>query len=163
QPLGAPRLVPGTACVLAYALGVRARRVEDPLGLHLRVEHVAVDDHMSPRARMRRRAIIRRRAGRCGNIRRALCVPPPRCPASALMMTAVFLSRVIGYLRDAFIGARFGASNLTDAYFAAFTLPDFLNMLVAGGTLSITFLPIYSRYLAEGKPEEANRVLSIAM
>lgn len=83
--------------------------------------------------------------------------------AAALMMTAVFLSRVIGYLRDAFIAARFGASSLTDAYYAAFTIPDFLNMLVAGGTLSITFLPIYARYLAGDQADEANRVLSIAM
>jgi putative peptidoglycan lipid II flippase len=83
--------------------------------------------------------------------------------AAALMMTAVFLSRVIGYLRDAFIAARFGASSLTDAYYAAFTIPDFLNMLVAGGTLSITFLPIYARYLAEKREDEANRVLSVAM
>jgi putative peptidoglycan lipid II flippase len=83
--------------------------------------------------------------------------------AAALMMTAVFLSRIIGYLRDAFIAARFGASSLTDAYYAAFTIPDFLNMLVAGGTLSITFLPIYARYLARDAADEANHVLSIAM
>ena len=33
-------------------------------------------------------------------------------------------------------------------FFAAFTIPDWLNYLVAGGTLSISLLPIYARHLA---------------
>lgn len=77
------------------------------------------------------------------------------------MTGAVFLSRVIGYLRDGFIAARFGADGNTDAFFAAFTIPDWLNYLVAGGTLSITFLPIYARHLARNDETEANRVLGI--
>jgi len=87
-----------------------------------------------------------------------------RLGAAALLMTsAVFLSRVIGYLREAFVAARFGADLTTDAFYAAFTLPDWLNYLVAGGTLSITFLPVYGRYLAAGDEREANRVLSVVM
>jgi putative peptidoglycan lipid II flippase len=80
--------------------------------------------------------------------------------AALLMTTAVFLSRVIGYLREAYIAARFGASGTTDAFYAAFTIPDWLNHLVAGGTLSITFLPIYAGYLAANDEAQANRVLS---
>ena len=81
--------------------------------------------------------------------------------AAVLMTTAVFASRVIGYLREAYVAARFGATGLTDAFYAAFTIPDWLNHLVAGGTLSITFLPIYARHLAGGDEAGANRVLSI--
>lgn len=82
--------------------------------------------------------------------------------AAALLLTAaVFLSRVIGFFRDAYIAARFGAGPKTDAFFAAFTIPDWLNYLVAGGTLSITLLPIYARYLAAGDEEAANRALSV--
>lgn len=85
-----------------------------------------------------------------------------RLGAAALLMTsAVFLSRIIGYLREAFVAARFGASGATDAFYAAFTIPDWLNHLLAGGTLSITVLPLYTRYLAAGDEREANRVLSI--
>jgi putative peptidoglycan lipid II flippase len=85
-----------------------------------------------------------------------------RLGAAALLMTgAVFLSRVIGYLREAFVAARFGADRATDAFYAAFTIPDWLNYILAGGTLSITLLPIYARHLAEGDEREANRVLSI--
>lgn len=85
-----------------------------------------------------------------------------RLGAAALLMTsAVFLSRIIGYLREAYIAGRYGAHGTTDAFYAAFTIPDWLNYLVAGGTLSITFLPVYARYLAADDEREANRVLSI--
>jgi putative peptidoglycan lipid II flippase len=82
--------------------------------------------------------------------------------AAALLLTAaVFLSRVIGFLREAFIASRFGAGAETDAFFAAFTIPDWLNYLVAGGTLSISLLPIYGRHLAAGDEAAANRALSV--
>ena len=82
--------------------------------------------------------------------------------AAALLLTAaVFLSRVIGFLREAFIASRFGAGAETDAFFAAFTIPDWLNYLVAGGTLSISLLPIYGRHLAAGDERAANRALSV--
>ncbi len=77
------------------------------------------------------------------------------------MTVAVLLSRVIGFLREAFVAKWFGANGGTDAFFAAFTIPDWLNYLVAGGTLSITLLPVYARYLAADDEREANRVLSI--
>jgi putative peptidoglycan lipid II flippase len=76
------------------------------------------------------------------------------------MMGSVFLSRILGYARDAVIAYQQGASPETDAYFAAFTIPDFLNYLLAGGSLSITFIPIFSRYLAEGKEAEGHRSFS---
>ncbi|MBI5418932.1 MAG: murein biosynthesis integral membrane protein MurJ [Deltaproteobacteria bacterium] len=80
--------------------------------------------------------------------------------AAALMMASVFLSRILGYARDAVIAYQHGATPETDAYFAAFTIPDFLNYLLAGGALSITFIPIFFRYIAEGKEEEGCRSFS---
>ena len=47
--------------------------------------------------------------------------------ATLLLMSAVMLSRVVGYLREAYIAFAFGAGPQTDAYVAAFTLPDWLN------------------------------------
>jgi len=80
--------------------------------------------------------------------------------AAALMMGSVLLSRILGYARDAVIAWQHGATIETDAYFVAFTIPDFLNYLLAGGSLSITFIPIFSRYLAEGKEEDGFRSFS---
>jgi putative peptidoglycan lipid II flippase len=81
--------------------------------------------------------------------------------ATLLLISAVMLSRVIGYARDAYIAWAYGAGGATDAYVAAFTLPDFLNYIVAGGAASITFISIYTRFLAEKRDEDAQKTFSI--
>lgn len=81
--------------------------------------------------------------------------------ATLLLMTAVMLSRVIGYVREAYIAYAFGAGGVVDAYVAAFTLPDWLNYVVAGGTASITFISIYTRFLAQGREGEAQKTFSV--
>lgn len=81
--------------------------------------------------------------------------------ATILLMTTITLSRVIGYIREAYIAYAFGAGQQTDAYVAAFTLPDWLNYIVAGGTASITFISIYTRFLAEKREQDAQKTFSI--
>jgi len=81
--------------------------------------------------------------------------------ATMLLISAVMLSRVIGYIRDAYIAWAYGAGGATDAYVAAFTLPDFLNYIVAGGAASITFISIYTRFLAEKRDADAQKTFSI--
>ena len=81
--------------------------------------------------------------------------------ATLLLMTTITLSRVIGYIREAYIAYAFGAGQQTDAYVAAFTLPDWLNYIVAGGTASITFISIYTRFVAEKREPEAEKTFSI--
>ncbi len=81
--------------------------------------------------------------------------------ATLLLMSAIMLSRVIGYVREAYIAYAFGAGPATDAYVAGFTIPDWLNYLVAGGTASITFVSIYTRFLAEKKEAEAQKTFSV--
>jgi putative peptidoglycan lipid II flippase len=81
--------------------------------------------------------------------------------ATLLLISAVLLSRVIGYARDAYIAWAYGAGGATDAYVAAFTLPDFLNYIVAGGAASITFISIYTRFLAQKRDQDAQKTFSI--
>src|SRR5579862_219586 len=81
--------------------------------------------------------------------------------ATLLLISAVMASRVIGYARDAYIAWAYGAGGATDAYVAAFTLPDFLNYIVAGGAASITFISIYTRFLAEKRYADAEKTFSI--
>jgi putative peptidoglycan lipid II flippase len=83
--------------------------------------------------------------------------------ASLLLMGTVALSRVIGYVREAYIAYAFGAGAQTDAYVAAFTLPDFLNYILAGGAASITFISIYTRFLAEKRDADAQKTFSIVI
>jgi putative peptidoglycan lipid II flippase len=83
--------------------------------------------------------------------------------ATLLLMGTVMLSRVIGYLREAYIACAFGAGVQTDAYVAAFTLPDWLNYIVAGGAASITFISIYTRFLAENRDLDAKKTFSVVI
>ncbi|MFZ0318909.1 MAG: murein biosynthesis integral membrane protein MurJ [Candidatus Sulfotelmatobacter sp.] len=83
--------------------------------------------------------------------------------ATLLLMGAVMLSRVIGYVREAYIAYAFGAGPQTDAYVAAFTLPDWLNYIVAGGAASITFISIYTRFLAENRDADARKTFSVVI
>src|SRR5579862_4187675 len=83
--------------------------------------------------------------------------------ATLLLISAVMLSRVIGYARDAYIAWAYGAGGATDAYVAAFTLPDFLNFIVAVGAASITFISIYTRFLAEKRDADAQKTFSIVI
>jgi putative peptidoglycan lipid II flippase len=76
-------------------------------------------------------------------------------------MSTIMLSRMIGYVREAYIAWAFGANSVTDAYNAGFTIPDWLNYLVAGGTASITFVAIYTRFLAENREKEAEKTFSV--
>jgi putative peptidoglycan lipid II flippase len=80
--------------------------------------------------------------------------------ATLLLATTILLSRAFGFLREMYIAWAFGATSVTDAYNAGFTIPDWLNYLVAGGTASITFVSIYTRFLAENRAEEARKTFS---
>src|SRR6202167_2230315 len=83
--------------------------------------------------------------------------------ATLLLMGTVMLSRVIGYVREAYIAYAFGAEQQADAYVAAFTLPDWLNYILAGGAASITFISIYTRFLAEKREADAQKTFSIVI
>jgi putative peptidoglycan lipid II flippase len=58
--------------------------------------------------------------------------------ATVLLATTILLSRLVGFLREMYIAWAFGATSVTDAYNAGFTIPDWVNYLAAGGTASIT-------------------------
>ncbi len=62
----------------------------------------------------------------------------------------ILLSRILGFARDVVITGLLGAGPSADEYVAAFFVPDLLFYLMAGGYLSITFIPILSRHLAAG-------------
>jgi putative peptidoglycan lipid II flippase len=80
--------------------------------------------------------------------------------ASGIVMASVLASRVLGFFRDWTVAHQIGSNATTDAFYAAFTLPDFLNYLVAGGSLSLTFIPVFTRFASEDREEEAWHVFS---
>jgi putative peptidoglycan lipid II flippase len=83
--------------------------------------------------------------------------------AALIMMVSVFLSRVIGLVREIVIADFGGIGWEVDAYQVAFTLPEILNHLIVSGFLSITFIPIFSSYLVQDREAEGWRVFSIIL
>lgn len=80
--------------------------------------------------------------------------------ASVIWATSIFLSRLLGLVREQIVGRTLGATREADLYFASFTLPDFLNYLLAAGALSIVFIPIFIEHLRESGSERAWRAFS---
>lgn len=74
-------------------------------------------------------------------------------------MITVFLSRILGLLRDRMLTARFLPQEL-GIYFAAFRLPNLIFELLVMGALSTAFIPVFSRYLSRKKEEEAFKMAS---
>ncbi|MDA8344359.1 MAG: murein biosynthesis integral membrane protein MurJ [Thermaerobacter sp.] len=82
--------------------------------------------------------------------------------ATTIVALAMVLSRILGFFRSSVISALFGQGNLTDAYNAAFMVPDTFYMVLIGGGISSAFIPTLTRYIAEGNDDEGWRVTSIA-
>lgn len=79
---------------------------------------------------------------------------------TGFLMIMSALSRVLGYVREIVMTTAFGQSWLTDAYKAAFLIPDFLYLVLIGGAFSTAFIPVLSGYVSNHKEEEAWRVAS---
>lgn len=77
------------------------------------------------------------------------------------MFLSLTLSRFLGLIRDAIIAGKFGSNEFTDAYRLAFSVPDLLFFLIAGGALSSAFIPVFSEYLHTDREEEAWKVFSV--
>lgn len=80
--------------------------------------------------------------------------------AAAVISGSVLLSRILGLGRDALIAGLIGVNTDSDLYFQAFTIPDFLNYLVAGAYLTITLIPILSRHIEAGDRARASRAFT---
>ncbi|MCX6816976.1 MAG: murein biosynthesis integral membrane protein MurJ [Candidatus Beckwithbacteria bacterium] len=94
---------------------------------------------------------------------------PDTLSAASTLMFAVFLSRILGLLRDRFLaGAFFNplSSWQLDVYFAAFRLPDMIFQLLVVGAFSAAFIPVFSHYLIKEKHEAwhvASSVINIGL
>ncbi len=78
--------------------------------------------------------------------------------SSSLIAAGIALSRLSGLVRDAALAFFLGANVGADAFRAALKIPNLLQNLLGEGVLSASFIPTYSRLLAEDREEEAGRV-----
>ncbi len=77
--------------------------------------------------------------------------------ASLILALMIGLSRLTGFGRLIVASYFFGRGAQTDAYNAAFNIPDTLAILISGGLLATGFVPVFTRYLSAGESERARR------
>ncbi len=71
-----------------------------------------------------------------------------------------FISRVFGYIRDMVVASFFGTGVAADAFFVAFRLPNLLRRLIGEGSMTVSFIPVFTDYLKKGDKKEAERFLT---
>ncbi len=75
-----------------------------------------------------------------------------------LVAAGILISRIVGLVRQRVFNGYFGLTDTADAFASALRIPNFLQNLFGEGVLSASFIPVYSRLLAEGDDGEADRV-----
>ncbi len=79
-----------------------------------------------------------------------------------MMSVAVFLSRIMGLIRDTVMAYCFGTTYLNDAFVVGFKLPNLLRSLFGEGALSAAFVPIYNEIgIKEDRHKQINFALQV--
>ena len=73
----------------------------------------------------------------------------------------ISLSRILGFIRDILIARYVGVSVLSDAFFAAFRLPNFFRRVFAEGAFNSSFVPIFIEKLHNEKNPQNNHDVKI--
>jgi putative peptidoglycan lipid II flippase len=80
--------------------------------------------------------------------------------AAVILGATGLLSNILGLWRERVIAGTFGASHMTDAFYASFRLPDMIFNLLILGALSSAFIPVFVEKITEKKKDEANELAS---
>ncbi|MBN2283541.1 MAG: murein biosynthesis integral membrane protein MurJ [Deltaproteobacteria bacterium] len=81
--------------------------------------------------------------------------------AAGVVGFSTLLSRIFGFLRDMVVAAFFGAGLATDAFFVAFRIPNLLRSLLAEGSLTIAFVPVFTEYLDKRSKRDALELANV--
>jgi len=82
--------------------------------------------------------------------------------AAGVVGLATLLSRIFGFARDVVVAGFFGAGLATDAFFVAFRIPNMLRRLLAEGSLTVSFVPVFTEYLKQKSREGAFELADVA-
>lgn len=81
--------------------------------------------------------------------------------AAGVLGGATILSRIMGMVRDMVVSRLFGAGMATDAFFAAFQIPNMLRRFFAEGALTAAFVPTFSETLVQEGEEKAQELANL--
>ncbi|MCX6723664.1 MAG: murein biosynthesis integral membrane protein MurJ [Candidatus Staskawiczbacteria bacterium] len=71
--------------------------------------------------------------------------------ASLILAISYLLSAFLGLLRDRLLAGTFGAGSELDVYYTAFTVPDFIALILIFGAISAAVIPMFSAELIKSK------------
>src|SRR3954469_24101846 len=82
--------------------------------------------------------------------------------AAALLIGASLFGQLLGFIRTQIINGNFNSPGhiTTDAYFAAFKIPDFFFYTIAAGALGVAFMPFLADKLHNGDRQAIWRLTS---
>lgn len=83
--------------------------------------------------------------------------------AATVALLGFLASGVLGIVRTSIINSTFGAGAALDAFTAAQRIPELIFVLVAGGALGSSFIPVFARYLRNEDDAQAWRLASAAI
>ena len=87
--------------------------------------------------------------------------------STAKVSAGTFCSRILGMARMSVMSGLFGASDVNDAFVAAFKIPNLLRDMFAEGALSAAFIPVFTAKLKDAgrsnAMQTANLVLSFLL
>jgi putative peptidoglycan lipid II flippase len=80
--------------------------------------------------------------------------------AATILASSTLVSAVLGLYRDRLLNSMYLDTYKVgiDAYTVAFTIPDFMFLILVSGALSVTFIPVFNARLARGNRESAWRM-----
>jgi putative peptidoglycan lipid II flippase len=89
----------------------------------------------------------------------------PLTSVATLLIATTFVGQLLGFLRTKLVNANFPATGpqSTDAYFAAFNIPDFFFFTIAAGALGVAFIPVLSDHLQRGDRKGVNELTTSLM
>ena len=82
--------------------------------------------------------------------------------AAGVVGIATMISRIFGFIRDMVVAALFGASWIYDAFLIAFRIPNLLRRLIGEGSLTVSFVPVFTEYLRNKSRQEALELANVA-
>jgi putative peptidoglycan lipid II flippase len=81
--------------------------------------------------------------------------------AAGVLGAATMLSRIMGMLRDMVVARYFGAGMFSDAFIAAFQIPNMLRRFFAEGALTAAFVPTFSEWYTNKSKEETQALANV--
>ena len=74
--------------------------------------------------------------------------------SASIISLITVVSRVLGYVREQRIALLLGTSAAADAYNLAYRIPNLFRRLVAEGSMTASFIPVFTTYMREKSKEE---------